>query len=52
MIKIPQADFIKEHTKLIKLLNKYHIPELNKESSEQQKELNKVLLNLKSKRRN
>jgi len=52
MIKIPQADFIKEHTKLIKLLNKYDIPALNKEASEQQQELNKVLLNLKSKRRN
>ena len=52
MIKIPQQDFIKEHTKLIKLLNKYPIPALNKEASEQKDELTKVLINLKAKRRN
>ena len=52
MIKIPQQDFIKEHTKLINLLNKYPIPSLNTEATDQQKELSKVLKNLKAKRRN
>lgn len=43
MIKIPKADFIKEHKHLISLLEKYNKPELKKEAKDQSEELKKVI---------
>lgn len=43
MIKIPKADFIKEHKHLIALLEKYNKPELTKEAKDQSEELKKVI---------
>lgn len=42
-IMIPRKDFVEEHRHLIRLLNKYDMPELRKEASSQKKELDKMM---------